>query len=92
MNQGSEDGVQVGNRFLFVRQGDEWRRAEAVTGADTYGETLPDAPEPDEDEYLPEVVAEGRVVNVRPHTAALFITGSTEPIIIGDKAEMRRGF
>ena len=40
----------------------------------------------------PEVVAEGRVVNVRPHTAALFITGSTEPIIIGDKAEMRRGF
>ena len=92
LNKGAEEGVEVGNRFLFVRQGDQWRRAEVITGTSSYGETLPDAPEPDEDEYLPEVVAEGRVVSVRPHTAALFITGSTDPILIGDKAEMRRGF
>ena len=92
VDKGAEDGVQVGNRFFFVRQGDQWRRAEAVSGAETHGETLPDAPEPDEDEYLPEVVAEGRVVNVRKKTAALFITGATEPILIGDRAEMRRGF
>jgi hypothetical protein len=93
VNKGSEDGVQVGNRFFFVRQGDEWRRAEESSGADTFGETVEDAPEPeDEEEYLPEVVAEGRVVNVRERSAALFITRSTDPIVIGDRAEMRRGF
>jgi hypothetical protein len=92
VNKGSEDGVQVGNRFFMVRQGDEWRDAEEVPSAEGYGETVPDAPEPEEDEYLPEVVAEGRVVNVRPHSAALFITGSTRAIVVGDRAEMRRGF
>ncbi len=93
VNKGSADGVQVGNRFFIVRQGDEWRRAETGSGADTFGETVEDAPEPDdEEEYLPEVVAEGRVVNVREKSAALFITGSTDPIVIGDRAEMRQGF
>jgi len=93
VNKGSQDGVQVGNRFFFVRQGDEWRRVEGDSGAGSFGETVEDAPEPDdEEEYLPEVVAEGRVVNVRERSAALFITGSTDPIVIGDKAEMRRGF
>lgn len=93
VNKGSADGVQVGNRFFFVRQGDEWRRAEDDSGADSFGETVEDAPEPDgQEEYLPEVVAEGRVVNVRENSAALFITGSTDPIVIGDQAEMRRGF
>ena len=91
VNKGSADGVQVGNRFFVVRQGDQWRAAE-LSGAGSLGETVEDAPEPEEDQYLPEVVAEGRVVNVREHTSALFITGATQPVVIGDRAEMRRGF
>lgn len=91
VDAGAEQGVEVGNRFFVVRAGDEWRMAQEVGGI-TYGETVPEAPEPDEDEYLPEVVAEGRVVNVRPNTSALFITRSTRPVIVGDTVEMRRGF
>ncbi|MBO6937329.1 MAG: LysM peptidoglycan-binding domain-containing protein [Deltaproteobacteria bacterium] len=92
VNKGSADGVQVGNRFFVVRQGDQWRRAE-LAGSGGHGETVEDAPEPDDEEqYLPEVVAEGRVVNVRENTSALFITGATQPIVIGDRAEMRQGF
>jgi len=92
VNKGSNDGVQVGNRFFFVRQGDQWRNAE-LSSAGGHGETVEDAPEPDDtDEYLPEVVAEGRVVSVREATAAVFITGATDSITIGDQAEMRQGF
>lgn len=91
VNVGSESGVEVGNRFFVVRSGDEWRDG-LQGGGITYGETIEGAREPGDEDYLPEVVAEGRVVNVRPDTAAVFITRSTRPVIIGDVVQLRRGF
>ena len=88
---GEEQNVQLGNRFFVVRVGDEWRM-EQQADEDSYGAIIEDAPEPDDDDYLPEVVAEGRVVNVRPQTSALLITRSVHEVVVGDDVEMRRGF
>ncbi|MEM6959762.1 MAG: hypothetical protein AAF645_29030, partial [Myxococcota bacterium] len=90
VNAGSDQGVQLGNRFFVVRTGDEWRNVREAR--ETYGETITDAPEPADEDYLPEVVAEGRVVNVRPGSSALLITRSVREIDIGERVEMRRGF
>ena len=91
INAGQEQGVQVGNRFFVVRTGDDWRESQ-VQSEESYGAVVDDAPEPDEDEYLPEVIAEGRVVNVRPETSALLITRSVHELEVGDRVEMRQGF
>ncbi len=91
INIGGESGVQLGNRFFIVRSGDEWRTGLLDDGLD-YGQELPDAPSADEDQYPPEVTAEGRVVSVRPSTATLLITRSVRAVEVGDKVEMRRGF
>ena len=50
--------------------------------------SLPEEPE----EWPEEVIAEGRVVSLRPHSAGLFITRSTTPVENGDHAEMREGY
>ena len=89
VNVGSEQGVQVGNRFFVVREGDVWR--ENLTSS----EELAGASEPDSDEpaeYPQEVVAEGRVVTVRPSTAALMVTRALAAVKVGDAAEMREGY
>ena len=91
VNVGEEQGVKVGNRFFIVRAGDEWRQNLQSRSLE-YGQVVEDPPEPDEEEYPPEVIAEGRVVNVRPNTAALFITRSIHEVEVGDRAEMRQGF
>ncbi len=91
INVGEEQGVQLGNRFFVVRQRDEWRTNRQV-GTEYYGPVVDGAPEPADDEYLPEVVAEGRVVNVRPTTSTLMITRSVREVVHGDHLEMRRGF
>jgi hypothetical protein len=89
IDAGREQHVQVGNRFFVVRRGDDWR--DSLTGGQDYGQQV-DSPEPDDDLYPPEVVAEGRVVDVREATSTLLITGSTREIAVGDRVEMRRGF
>jgi hypothetical protein len=89
IDAGREQHVQVGNRFFVVRRGDDWR--DSLTGGQDYGQQV-DSPEPDDDLYPPEVVAEGRVVDVRESTSTLLITGSTREIAVGDRVEMRRGF
>jgi hypothetical protein len=89
VNVGQEQGVRQGNRFFIVREGDEWRRS--LSGNEEQaGAVEPDRGEPDE--YPPEIVAEGRVVNVRPNTSGLMITRSRTEVSVGDRAEMRQGY
>lgn len=90
VNVGRNESVQVGNRFFVVRVGDEWR--ESLTNRLDYGQQVRRAPQAAADEYPPEVIAEGRVVDVREETATLYITGATREVIVGDRVEMRRGF
>lgn len=86
---GEEEGVQLGYRFFIVRAGDAWRD-ELSAGARDYA-ALEDAP--DEPEAYPaEIVAEARVVHVRPNSATLMITRSVLEIEIGDRAQARRGY
>ncbi len=88
---GSEEGVQLGNRWFVIRTGDEWRRT-LTSDRHDYGATIDDAPEPREDDYPPEVIAEGRVVAVRPHSSTVLITASTREVTVGDRVELRQGF
>lgn len=89
VNAGAEQGIQRGNRFFILRQGDLWR--DSLPGSErAAGATLPGAPEGGE--YPFEIIAEGRVVNVRPNTAALIVTRSTAEVVLGDLAEMRQGY
>lgn len=87
---GEEDGVRDGNRFFIVRSGDEWRRTLESSDGHEHGAALalPASPE----EWPEEVIAEGRVVALRPHSAGLFITRSVRVVERGDRAEMRRGY
>ncbi len=86
---GVENGVQLGNRFYIVRQGDEWRRsAEGKIGREI--ETT--VPLPDPPEHYPwEVVAIGRAVNVQPTTTAILLEQATRAVRMGDFAELRKG-
>jgi hypothetical protein len=86
---GAEQGVKVGNRFFIIRSGDEWRE-NLIHSEDAAGATLPD--EDELDDYPEEIIAEGRVVNVRPESSALIITRSITEVVMGDRAEMRRGY
>ena len=87
---GSEEGVRDGNRFFIMRRGDEFRSSiESEDGHETGGSiALPSSPE----EWPDEVIAEGRVVALRPHSAGLFITRSTRVVERSDRAELRRGY
>lgn len=88
---GSEDGVRLGNRFFVVREQDPWFDSLAsghqhAAGAD--GRTTPES----DVEYPPEIIAEARVVSVRPHSATLLVTRATQEIAVGERLEMREGF
>ncbi len=86
---GEEDGVRVGNRFFVTRRSDEWRRSLSVSANEMGQEAaMPESP----DEWPEEVVAEARVVSLRPHSAGLWITRSVLPIEIGDHVELREGY
>jgi hypothetical protein len=87
---GEDEGVREGNRFLIVRHGDEWRRSLEAADIHDVGSavTVPGAPEA----WPEEVIAEGRVVALRPHSAGLFITSTTEVVERGDRAVLRAGY
>lgn len=87
---GSEEGVRDGNRFFIMRRGDEFRRSIESDDGHEHGASiaLPSSPE----EWPDEVIAEGRVVALRPHSAGLFITRSTRVVERSDRAELRRGY
>jgi hypothetical protein len=90
---GSDDGLVLGNRLYVVRAGDEWRRTLGAIG--TNPSSLGSAPESSSSDPsgLPdEVIAEGRVVSVRPHSAGLFITRATRTVEVGDRVQLRQGY
>jgi len=88
---GSSQGVEVGNRFAVVRQGDAWRNnltlREDLTGADR-----PSNDPPKSKEYPLSVVAEARVIYVRPESCTALITEALQEISPGDRVEMREGY
>lgn len=87
---GSEQGVQLGNRFFIVEAGDRWRDELQLAGAESAGATVAVPDEPDA--YPAEIIAEGRVVHVRPTSSTLMITRSVREVERGDRAEMRQGY
>ncbi len=88
---GEKQGVQVGNRFLVVRQGDTWRRSLIRSEVKTPAER-PARNRPDDSKYPKETIGEVRVLYVRPESSTGIITGSTQEIEPGDRVEMPEGF
>jgi len=88
VNAGEEQGLELGNRFFIVRSGDEWREGLSTSEREAGASDVTDEPV----EYPDEIVAEARVVNVRPNTAGLMVTRAITEIEIGDRAEMRSGY
>lgn len=87
---GSEQGVEVGNRFVVVRQGDPWRQ-QLTLREDLAGAERPDPHPPARADLPVEVVGELRVLYVRPKTATALITTSLVELNPGDRVEMRAG-
>lgn len=86
---GEDDGVRMGNRFYVTRRSDEWRRS-LTAAPETQGQetAIPTDPE----QWPEEVIAEGRVVSLRPHSAGLWITRSVQVVEVGEHVEMREGY
>lgn len=88
---GENQGVEIGNRFAVVRQGDSWRDGltlkEHLTGAERPGKNPPKGAD-----YPEEVVAEARVIYVRPESCTALITEALLELTPGDRVEMREGY
>lgn len=87
---GAKQGVEVGNRFRVVRQGDPWRQ-QLMVREELSGELRPDPQPPADSELPPERVAELRVLYVRPESSTAVITTASIEIVPGDRVEMRAG-
>jgi hypothetical protein len=91
IDAGSKQGVQVGNRFVVVHQGDVWRQ-NLTLREDLSGAERPDPHPVDDEEYPWEVVAEARVLYVRPQSCTAILTGSVRQVEPGNRVEMREGY
>lgn len=90
LDAGAKQGVEVGNRFFVLREGDPWREQLPV-GEDLIGAQRPDK-DPLPSSALPRtVVGELRVLYVRPGTATALITTSLVELSPGDRVEMQAG-
>jgi hypothetical protein len=89
---GSDDGIRLGNRLYIMRQGDEWQRGLDSVGASASRVGAAVDSTGRQEDYPDEVIGEGRVVSVRPHSAGLFITRATRTVEVGDRAELRSGY
>jgi hypothetical protein len=78
LDRGSRHGVEVGNRFTIIRQGDGYH---PVVGDW-------DAVDP---RFPPDAVAVVLAVDVRDEVTVGWVSGGDRPIHIGDAAEMRKG-
>ncbi len=88
---GEKQGVEVGNRFAVVRQGDPWRDSLTLREHLTGAERPASKPLKGED-YPEEVVAEVRVIYVRPESCTALITEALLELRPGDRVEMREGY
>lgn len=91
LDVGSKRGVEVGNRFWVIRQGDAWRQS-LVTREERTGAERPELHPPADDAFPPEVVAELRAIYVRPESVTAVITESTAEVMPGDRVELRAGY
>jgi hypothetical protein len=89
LDVGGEQGVVAGNRLFVVRQGDDWRAGLADESIEPGSSAQVQRTA---DEFPEEIVAEIRIVHVRPRTSTAIVTASTRELAIGDRAEMRRGY
>jgi len=89
---GSDDGLQLGNRLYIVRQADEWDRGLASVGANParVGATMESSG--NTEDFPDEIIGECRVVSLRPHSAGLFVTRATRTVEVGDRAQLRSGY
>jgi hypothetical protein len=78
VDKGHKDGVKEGNRFFAMRKRDEYRAS---------------MNQKDDNEHYPfEVLAEMRVIEVRPETSTCLITASTRILKDGAPVEMVKGY
>lgn len=89
LDVGKKQGVQTGNRFFVVRTGDPY--LDDVRGPAHHTGVMP-LPKYKADDYPKEVVAELRVVRVQEESSVVLITRADVDLVVGDLAEMRKGF
>ena len=100
IDQGSDAGLQIGNRLLIVRHGDAWRKsmvtdqtARRIMGEREEPAAIENTPAVRNDSALPEdVVAELRVLGVQKKSATCLVTQSRREIEPGDLAMARKGY
>lgn len=79
VNRGTRHGVELGNRFIIIRQGDGYRPVmENWTDMDH--------------RFPPDAVAELLTVDVREETSTAWVSQGNREIRIGDVADMRKGY
>jgi hypothetical protein len=79
LNRGTRHGVELGNRFTIIRQGDGYRpRMENWNDMDH--------------RFPPDSVAELLIVDVREETAMGWVSQGNREIRIGDVADMQKGY
>jgi hypothetical protein len=91
INAGSKQGVEVGNRFLVLRQGDPWRR-NLTLREQWSGEDRPERHPLADDKYPWDVVGEVRALLVRPESSTGLITDALVELNPGDRVELREGY
>lgn len=89
VNAGSDQGIVAGNRFFVVRARDEWRTTLPM-GEMRAGAVEPETPRLED--YPDEVIAEARVVTVRPDSCTLLVVESESEVFVGDRVELREGY
>jgi len=81
INRGSDDGVQVGNRFLVIRRGDAYRRV--LAPGDNVGQA--------DDEYPARAIGEITVLQTGEKACLGVVSFSLHEFGIGDRVFMRKG-
>jgi hypothetical protein len=100
LDQGSDAGLEVGNRLFIVRHGDAWRQsmvtdqtARRISGEREEPAVIENTPRLVNEGALPEeVTAELRVVNVQKKSATCLVTQSRREIERGETAVARKGY
>jgi LysM domain len=90
IDAGSSQGVERGNEFAVVRQGDTWRKQLSLH-EHLSGSERPDPKAASADQLPPENVAQLRVLDVRPNSSTALIMHATSEVYPGDRVEMHEG-